>query len=263
MWQIALECRRQPPSPLETLLFLATIVAEPRSGVAILQSYGRRELKVSTKCVCHSHLVRCITLRFKQRRRANQNRQALSARRRDIESIQRVKKTHAPRRIHACRGRHGINHDRRLLSLELMDRPDPGSWYSILEIEHLRIVRRDDQNILQSNGSLHSLPIHPSGRQVLRWPGCSGVLPSPGNGGPEARLRPGFRILIQSDCESVAPSLGHSAPHYRSTIPDPGDLSLSAATPPCRASRRPSYLLGFLFFRSQCSILSTRPMCSS
>src|SRR3984957_20869047 len=59
------------------------------------------------------------------------------------------------------RGLHGINHDRCLLSLELIDCTDPATRYPILQVEYLSVVGRDNQNIIQSDSLLFSFSVNP------------------------------------------------------------------------------------------------------
>jgi hypothetical protein len=85
------------------------------------------------------------------------------------------------------------------------------------------------------------------------WAGHSGVLPSPGDGGPEARLRSASRILGQSAREFVATSLWQIAFEY--SYPShihPGDLpSWCGSTEP---KRRLPFLLFLCLTRINCLI---------
>jgi len=87
-----------------------------------------RHFEIPTEGVCHAHLLRCPALRLKQRRRAHQNAQRLRPRSRNIQSVQRIKKSHAPRRVCVRRGSHGINHDGCFLSLEFSILPLAGPF---------------------------------------------------------------------------------------------------------------------------------------
>jgi hypothetical protein len=56
---------------------------------------------------------------------------------------------------------HGKDHDRRFLALELVHRANACPRQTVLQLEHLRVVGRDDQNIVQGDGAFLAVTIDP------------------------------------------------------------------------------------------------------
>ncbi len=61
-----------------------------------------------------------------------------------------------------ARGRGRIDGDGCFLPLKLVHRTDASVGQASLKLEDLRVVGRDDDNIIESNQLLCSLPIHPT-----------------------------------------------------------------------------------------------------
>ena len=85
------------------------------------------DFEIAAERIGELHLPWCAALRFEDRRRGDQDAQALRARRRDVQPVERIQELHAARRIRVARRRQGIDDDRRLLPLKLVDRADPRS----------------------------------------------------------------------------------------------------------------------------------------
>ena len=58
-----------------------------------------------------------------------------------------------------CRDR--IDHDGSCLPLELVDSADPSAGNSLLQLEDLRIVRGDDEDIVETNRSHYVFLVSP------------------------------------------------------------------------------------------------------
>ena len=80
---------------------------------------------------------------------------------RDVEPIQAVEELHAARRVFRRRCRQRVDHHRRLLSLEFVDRSYPHSRQTARNGSNLGVVWGDDQNILLSEPPPIAAVIHP------------------------------------------------------------------------------------------------------
>src|SRR5439155_704703 len=92
---------------------------------------------------------RRLALRLEQLGIADHDTGALRARRGDVEPVEAVEELHAVRGVGGARGRHGIDDHRRLLPLEPVHRADARLRESRAEIGDLRVVRRDDQDVIE------------------------------------------------------------------------------------------------------------------
>ena len=95
----------------------------------------------------------CSTVRqfaSSSRGRADEVREALRPRDRDVEAVPREQEVEPARDVLAARARHRVEDDRRLLALELVDGADPDAPVGDLlaQAAHLRVVRRDDDDVL-------------------------------------------------------------------------------------------------------------------
>ncbi len=66
-----------------------------------------------------------------------------------------------PRGASTWRIRAWVDRDRRLLALELVDRTHACAGQCLLDLEDLGVVRRDDQDALQTHVALLSIPVNP------------------------------------------------------------------------------------------------------
>src|ERR1700730_7935686 len=99
---------------------------------------------------------------LKQLRTADQDDQTLGAGGGYVETVQAEKKVHAAGRVVDRRCGHRIDNDRRLLPLELVDRSDPGTARKCLnQPPTLRVVWRDNKNVLNGDRTRCSVPIGP------------------------------------------------------------------------------------------------------
>jgi hypothetical protein len=112
----------------------------------------RRHLQVSAEGIRELHLPRSPALSLEHRGRADKDAKALRSRCGDVESVGAVKELHPAWRVSMARGRHRIDHDRRLLPLKLVDRPNARAGQPLLQLEDLRVVRGDNQNIFKPDG---------------------------------------------------------------------------------------------------------------
>lgn len=71
--------------------------------------------------------------------------------------------------------RHRISHDRRLPSLKVIDGTDADAGNTFLQLEHLRVVGRNDQDFLQPDRRLDAIavqprrPTAPRSREAVRY----------------------------------------------------------------------------------------------
>jgi len=100
-------------------------------------------------------------IRLEQARTRNYNAEALRARRGHIQTIGAIQKLHSPGSVGVERGRHRIDHNRSLLALKLVNCANSPTRYSLLKLEDLRVVRRNDQNVFKRNLSFNALSINP------------------------------------------------------------------------------------------------------
>src|SRR5207253_1025623 len=96
-------------------------------------------------------------LRLEETRRGDENAGGPRARGRDIQAVRAVEELHAPRRILGRGSGHGDDDDRRLLPLELVDRPDMEARESIGERAYVGVVGSYDEDVLLREQPLHSL----------------------------------------------------------------------------------------------------------
>ena len=105
------------------------------------------EFSEPAECVGQLHLARSPALELEYPWRPDENGHALGSRRRDVKAVQAVEELHAAGRISMRRGRQRVDRNGRLLPLELVDRADPSSRQLLLDLEYLRIIGRDDQDL--------------------------------------------------------------------------------------------------------------------
>ena len=113
---------------------------------------------------------------------SHENAKAPCARRRDVEPVRAVKKLHAARRIGMARRRHRIDDDRRFLSLKLVDRADARAGQPLLQLEDLRVVWRDDQDVVERDGRLTYRPGRSRSRSDSRISATSSLIASASSG---------------------------------------------------------------------------------
>ena len=100
-------------------------------------------------------------LGLEQLRRTDQDRHALRPGRGDVEPVQAVEELHPTRRIGmAGRGR-GVDRDGGFLSLELINSADAGTWQALLNFEDLRVVRRDNHDVVEREWLLLAIGVNP------------------------------------------------------------------------------------------------------
>jgi hypothetical protein len=133
-------------------------------------SQWRSQFSVPAEPVGELHLAGSTTLGLEQPRRCNDDANAHCSRNRDIQPVCAVKELHSPRSVSVTGGRHGINDDRGFLTLEFVDGADAGAGNAFLQLEDLRVVRRDDQDIVERNRRFFPAPINPgrAGFQYVR-----------------------------------------------------------------------------------------------
>ena len=134
------------------------------------QRRHRGQFSVSTERIGELHLARCPTLGLEKARRRDYDANALRSRNGNVQSVGAVEELHSARRIRVTGGRHGINDNRSLLALKFVYGADASAGNALLQLEDLRIVGRDDQDIVERNLSLVRVSIHPSraGFQYVR-----------------------------------------------------------------------------------------------
>ena len=82
------------------------------------------------------------------------------------------------RRVFRSGGRHGVNHDWRFLTLELVHRAYPRTiGQSFLDRKHLSVIRGNDEDVLQRDRSLEAIRVDPASLVVdeVQDQGCHGV----------------------------------------------------------------------------------------
>ncbi len=128
------------------------------------------QLEKAAKRIRQLHLPWGPTFCFKHRRRRHQNGQALCSRSRNVEAIERIQKLHSARGVGVARCRHRIDADRRFLPLKLVDGSNARARQPVVDLENLRIVRGNDQDVRQGDWALDSIPINPGGSGSENFP---------------------------------------------------------------------------------------------
>ena len=85
---------------------------------------------------------------------------------RDVQPVEAVKEFHTARRVRMARRCHRINCDRSLLALELIDRAHTGIRQLLLNFKHLRVVRRNDHDVIKCDCFFLAVAIDP-GRATI------------------------------------------------------------------------------------------------
>src|SRR5262245_31930096 len=111
-----------------------------------------RQLTVSAQCVGQFHLSRSGTIGYEQVWTCHKYHRTLSPCGCDIQAVQAVEKLETTRCFFWPRCRHRVDHDRGLLALKLVYRPDfsAGVLQPVRETTHLRVVRCDNENLVAS-----------------------------------------------------------------------------------------------------------------
>src|SRR6516225_4193848 len=121
-----------------------------------LQIGNLSQFYVAAKSIRQPHLTRTTTLGFKKAGAPHDDHHCLSARGRDIKTIQAVEKFHSSRSILRRRCRHRVDHDWCLLALEFIDRTYRRLRKTFRQIRNLSVVRGNDEHVapLQRAASL-------------------------------------------------------------------------------------------------------------
>ncbi len=122
---------------------------------------GNRHFQIPAKRVGELHLSRRAAFGFEHQGRPDQHANASCTRSRHVQPVRAVKKLHASRRIGVAGRRHRIDDDRRFLTLKLIDGSDSASGDALLKLKDLRVVRRDDKDIIQPDCRFLALAINP------------------------------------------------------------------------------------------------------
>jgi hypothetical protein len=131
----AMSAERTPRKPE---IFKRTICILPSRGS------GRRRSQTESAVVSDIPL---------QRSAANRRGSiAFGTRGRNVQPIEAIEELHSARGIRVTRARRRIDRDRRLLSLELVHCADAGARQALLNLEDLRVVGRDDDNVVERDG---------------------------------------------------------------------------------------------------------------
>jgi hypothetical protein len=104
---------------------LSSVEGPDGSGGLLLAVVACGQLDERAQRVSQPHLLHRPAIRVQQPRARHQVRQALRSRDRHIEPVAREQEVQPARDVFSCRARHRVEDDRRLLPLELVDRPDP------------------------------------------------------------------------------------------------------------------------------------------
>jgi hypothetical protein len=72
-----------------------------------------------------------------------------------------VEEPHATMRVGAAGRRHRIDHDRCLPSLKFVLGSDTGAGDAFLKLEHLRVIGRNDQDVLQPVPRFNAVAVNP------------------------------------------------------------------------------------------------------
>ena len=109
-----------------------------------------RQLEEAAEGVGQAHLLRGAAVRGEESWVGDDRGHAAGARGGDVEAVQAVEELHPPRRFVGARGRHRVDHDRRLLSLELVDRAHPGAGRQRRPQDRdVRVVGGHDEDVLE------------------------------------------------------------------------------------------------------------------
>ena len=125
---------------------------------------GRGELEEAAEGVGQAHLLRGAAVRREEGRAGDDRGHAAGARGGDVEAVQAVEELHSPRRFVGGRGGHRVDHDRRLLSLELVDRAHPRvGGQRRPQDGDVCVVGGHDQDVVKRQPFLDTLPVDPGG----------------------------------------------------------------------------------------------------
>jgi hypothetical protein len=117
---------------------------------------------ITAQRVGQLHLTRSFAFRFKQLWIGDKNANAFCARCCDIETVQAVMKLHSARGIFGRRCGHRINHHRSFLTLKLIDGSNAAIGNFFCQLKDLRIVRRNNQNVIHIYRKRFSIFISPA-----------------------------------------------------------------------------------------------------
>ena len=140
----------------------------PISGLALTSAGVSwswcRQLQEAAEGIGQAHLLRGSAIRREENRTGDDRGHAAGARGGDVEAVQAVEELHSPRRFFGGRGGHRVDHDRRLLSLELVDRAHPraGRQRSPQDRD-VRVVGGHDRDVVKRQPFLDTLPVDPGG----------------------------------------------------------------------------------------------------
>ncbi len=126
------------------------------------QVQATRHFPVPTHAVRPPHLLRSLDLGREQGRTRDHHERTLRAARRDVQPMRVVEKTRTARRVPGRRTRARVDHDRRLLPLELVDSADAvhaERCECAAKGALLGVVGRDDEHVLCRERPLHTVAI--------------------------------------------------------------------------------------------------------
>ena len=122
-----------------------------------------RKLVVSAQGVRELHLRRALAFGAKKPRAHNEDTRAAGAAGGNVQAIRVVQEVHTAGRVIGRRRSHRIDHNRGLLSLELIHRPYPSSRYPLSDCSYLCVVRGNNQDVSQRNRVVSPVRIGPGG----------------------------------------------------------------------------------------------------
>ena len=103
-------------------------LSDDLSGTVCKSQSGSRQFEIPTQHVRQLHLVRTLAVRLEQARVRNEDARASGSGCGHVEAVHVVEKLHAAGRIFGRRRCHRVDHYRRLLPLELVNRADAEIW---------------------------------------------------------------------------------------------------------------------------------------
>ena len=123
-------------------------------------------LEIPAKSVSELQLPRSAALGLENPGRSDHDADALRSRSSDVEAVRAVEEFHSTWSVCVARCRHGIDDNRRFLALKFVDSADLCARNELKQLEDLRIIRGDDQDVVEPNLTLNTLPINPSAAGV-------------------------------------------------------------------------------------------------
>ncbi len=142
-----------------------------RAHIGKFSDYSPRQFPEATQAIRMAHLLGGPAIRLEDPRRRDQDAATSRAARRDVQSIRVVEKAHAPRRVLRAGARRRVDHYRRLLALEPVNRAYANTLGQTLRQRgYLRVVGSHDEDVASVERALVSVtvdPDYPAGEQAL------------------------------------------------------------------------------------------------